>query len=253
MLEQTVKVNSEALANMSHELRTPLNSIMGFSELLTISSDPRLSDEQQEFVKTITDSSHHLLDLINDFIQTAKSNTIEIKLNKTKCNIKDLIEKCVSFFRYKLNMHPFTLQNDLEKEFLIIKVDQRLILQVLINLIGNALKFTPEGKSIGVQLKKSPIHMIITIWDEGIGIDPQDIKKLFRPFSQIEPNLSNNIQGSGLGLYISKKIIKLHGGQIKCESQKGIGSKFIISIPYAENQIQAEQKAENLLDVLWNP
>jgi signal transduction histidine kinase len=252
-LEQAAKVKSEFLANVTHELRTPMNSIIGFSEILMSTSNPELTIEQKELVQIITDSSHHLLDLINNIIQVSKTNLMEMKLDKNECNIVDLVEKCISFFRYKLNVHSFNLQNELTKEEMVIKVDQRLLLQVLINLIGNAIKFTPERKPIGVKIQKSTSYMIITIWDEGIGIDPQDIKKLFRPFSQIEPSISKNFQGSGLGLYICKKIIELHGGKINCESQKGVGSKFIIFLPFTDKQMQIEHNAESLLDTLWNP
>lgn len=251
-LTSASKVKSEFLANISHELRTPLNSIIGFLEIVTDSDVSRLSSEQIELLQIISNSSKHLLDLINDIIQISRANSEEIELDKKECDIEILINKSVSFFQYKLKSHNFIIQNELEKKEHFIRVDHRLILQVLINLLGNAIKFTPLNNRIGIKIKKVMNYMEITVWDEGNGISPENIKKLFHPFCQLEQTYSKNNQGSGLGLFISKTIIERHGGKIHCKSVLGVTTQFIFTIPYEDKQLIIENKANELLDALWN-
>ncbi|HMF32680.1 MAG TPA: ATP-binding protein [Candidatus Lokiarchaeia archaeon] len=243
---------SNFLANMSHELRTPLNSIIGFTELL-IDGDPLENPEERtELLHIINDSGQLLLQLINDILSITKIESGNTRIEKREFNIRDVIDQCKHLFQKSLVRQSFIIEDQLAVDSELINADQRLILQVLINLIGNAIKFTPEGKNIGVILSSNSEELLITVWDEGIGIDPADFDRLFRPFSQLENPFTKAHQGTGLGLYICKNIVELHGGRIWVESDKARGTRFSFTIPYATPIAQLNKAAEEFLDTMWN-
>ncbi len=243
---------SSFLANMSHELRTPLNSIIGFSELLIDVNSTLTPDERTEFLQIINNSAQLLLQLINDVLSISKIESGVVKQENKEFSIIDAIDQCTSLFRKGLANHRFVVENQLLPQDSIVYGDPRLILQVLINLVGNAIKFTPENKPIGITLSKNLEELQISVWDEGIGIDKSDFDRLFIAFSQLESPFTKKHQGTGLGLHICKNIVERHGGRIWVESHKDQGSRFSFTIPYSSNGTQTNQYAQQLLEKLWN-
>ncbi len=239
------------LANMSHELRTPLNSIIGFSELLIDGNSSQSPDERLEFLHIINDSSQLLLQLINDVLSITRIESGGVKIEKKEFSILDVIDQCNILNQKGLATHRFVVDNKLLPQDIKINGDPRLILQVLINLVGNAIKFSQEGKPIGINLSRNLEELQITVWDEGIGINKADFDRLFKAFSQLESPLTKKYQGTGLGLYICKNIVERHGGRIWVESIKDQGSRFSFTIPYSSSLDKIDHSAEVLMEKLW--
>ena len=233
--EAANKTKSEFLANMSHELRTPLNSIIGFSDFLLQSKTGPLLDKQKRYIENITKAGEHLLSLISDILDLSKIEAGKMKLELAKFNLKELIEGCIALFKEKSIRHNIILDYVLEIKGDIV-ADEQKIRQVLLNLISNAFKFTPDRGSVYVHARKAQDEAAgsfieIRVVDSGIGISKEDQKKLFQPFQQIDSSVSKKHQGTGLGLNLCKKIIELHGGRIWIESDTGKGCRFMFVLP----------------------
>lgn len=229
--EEANKAKSDFLANMSHELRTPLNSIIGFSEVMRDGIAGPTSDEQKEYLNDIFESGKHLLNLINDLLDLSKIEAGRMKLEPGRFPLKDFIESSMSLFKEKLAKHQIKSHIEIADEIEMIDADERKLKQILFNLIGNALKFTPDCGQVGVKALRDGSDIIITVWDTGIGIPEQEMRNLFEPFMQIETTLSKKQPGTGLGLSLCKKFVELHGGRIWMESEEGKGSEFSFAIP----------------------
>lgn len=229
--ESATRAKSDFLANMSHELRTPLNAILGFSEILVMEMAGDLNDIQKEYLNDVYESGSHLLLLINDILDLSKVESGNIELDLSKVDISSLIERCLVFFKEKAMTKKLEITTNIEDftdDFL---ADELKLKQVLINLIGNAVKFTEDNGRITIYAQKSDKYFKITVEDTGIGIDKKDINKLFEPFHQLENVYTKKVQGTGLGLALSKKMIELHGGKLTVKSILGEGSSFTIKIP----------------------
>src|SRR4030066_686485 len=229
--EAANKAKSDFLANRSHELRTPLNSIIGFSDFLLQSKTGPLLDKQKRYIENITKAGEHLLSLISDILDLSKIEAGKMKLELAKFNLKELIEGCIALFKEKSIRHNIILDYVLEIKGDIV-ADEQKIRQVLLNLISNAFKFTPDRGSVYVHARKAQDEAAgsfieIRVVDSGIGISKEDQKKLFQPFQQIDSSVSKKHQGTGLGLNLCKKIIELHGGRIWIESDTGKGCRFM--------------------------
>ncbi|HOK04831.1 MAG TPA: HAMP domain-containing sensor histidine kinase, partial [Victivallales bacterium] len=219
-------------ANMSHELRTPLNSIIGFADLNIARTDysgEKLIDNS----KKILIAAEHLLSLISGLLDIAKSDAGVLKPIMEKNNISNTLNMVVDMLkpiveRKKLYLE---LQSSSNIEFY---YDEKLIKQVLINLINNAIKFTHEG-GIKIRLIETSENVEIEIEDSGIGISEEDQKKIFKDFHRVESGLTSNYEGAGLGLALSRRFVRMHGGEISLESQIGKGSIFKISLPKKQN------------------
>ncbi|MBI5213562.1 MAG: HAMP domain-containing histidine kinase [Nitrospirae bacterium] len=230
--EAANKAKSEFLANMSHELRTPLNAIIGFSEVMLEGIGGTVNDKQKEFLKDIKGSGDHLLSLINDILDLSKIEAGKMELEPSEFNLKELIEGSLVMVKEKAFKHKIKVRAEVEDEIRSIVADERKIKQVAFNLLSNAMKFTPDGGSVFVRAKKAGEDCVeISVKDNGIGISPEDRKKLFQPFQQLETTLKKKHAGTGLGLNLCKKFVELHGGSIRVESEVGKGSKFIFVIP----------------------
>ncbi len=230
--EQASQAKSEFLANMSHELRTPLNIIIGFSELLYDGIIGEISPEQKEHLGTIQDISKHLLEIISTMMDLTKIETGIIKINRENFPIQELVKNCLEVFSKRAIEKGVTTESDLEQsEKLIINADKSKIRQVLYNLVSNAIKFTQSGGKCGIIIKKTNNEITFTVWDTGIGIAEEDLKKLFVPFQQLENVYTKQFEGTGLGLHYSKKLVEMHKGKIWVESKVGEGSQFRFSIP----------------------
>jgi PAS domain S-box-containing protein len=232
-LDQAGRLKDEFLANMSHELRTPLNAILGLSEALLEQIGGSLNARQIKSVTTISSSGAHLLTLINDILDLSKVESGKLELNPEPIEAREFCESCLLFVRTQAMQKDiaveFTNDNNLEK----IVADPRRLKQILVNLLTNAVKFTPNGGKIGLKLDAARGEEIVqfTVWDTGIGIAPENERLLFRAFSQIDSGLTRAQEGTGLGLVLVAKLVELHGGSVALESTLGEGSRFIVRLP----------------------
>ncbi len=229
--EAAARAKSEFLANMSHELRTPLNAIIGFTDILIREIPGQLNETQKEYLTDIMESSRHLMNLIDDILDLSKVEAGRLELEPGSFELKELIEGTLIFFKEKTLRHNIRLKTIIDESIKEIEADERKLKQVLLNLLSNAFKFTPDGGSITVEAKRTDSEVMISVEDTGIGISAEDQARLFQPFQQLESHLTKRFKGTGLGLYLSKKLVELHGGRIWVESEPGRGSKFSFIIP----------------------
>lgn len=221
---------SEFLATISHELRTPLNAIIGFNQCILTEMDGPINLAQQESLKKIEKSSFHLLNLINDILDLSKIEAKKMEIEILPQNIVEVITSCIAEVQPLVQQKNLKIDFCFDNDFLLIEFDRMRIRQVLLNLLSNAIKFTQKG-FIKVTLINELDQIHIHIKDTGIGLLPEEIKKIFHPFSQADSSITRKYGGSGLGLVISRNIIDLHKGTITVESQKGQGSTFTITLP----------------------
>jgi PAS domain S-box-containing protein len=269
-LLRATKLKDEFLANMSHELRTPLNSILGISESLQEEILGSLNETQLKAIATVESSGEHLLSLINDVLDLSKISAGMIELDIESVSVTNLCSSSLVFIkqqafnkRIQIHSHIPPLIDNIN-----INIDERRIKQVLINLLTNAVKFTPnEGRitlllavgsghawqgeaTISQRLRDMNSPMIVfQIVDTGIGIAPNDLQRLFQPFVQIDSALNRQYEGTGLGLALVKQIVELHGGQVSAESEVGKGSCFTFALPYVPSQPIASKSKPTSTDL----
>lgn len=229
--EAANKAKSDFLTRVSHEVRTPLNSIMGFSEVMIEGMAGPVTGVQEEYLNDILEGGKHLLHLINDLLDLSKVEMRKTKLGLEECCLRTVLEESLSMFKERALKHQIYLGTDIPEDIGFVTADDMAIKQVLLNLLSNAFKFTPDGGEVGVTARKTKGEVQVTVWDTGIGISEEDLPKLFRPFQQIETTLTKKHPGTGLGLYYSKKLVELHGGSIWLESKVDRGSRFTFTIP----------------------
>jgi signal transduction histidine kinase len=229
-LEVASQHKSEFLANMSHELRTPLNAIIGFSEVLAERMFGEINDKQAEYLADILESGQHLLSLINDILDLSKIEAGRMELQATEFNLPDAMENTLALVRERAHRHGIALGRRVDERLGTICADERKVKQVLLNLLSNALKFTPEGGRIDVVATVTDNAIEISVSDTGVGIAAEDQAAVFEEFRQVGA-ASKKIEGTGLGLAISRKFIELHGGKIWVKSQVGAGSTFAFTLP----------------------
>ena len=224
---------SDFLANMSHELRTPLNAIIGFAEVLQDQFFGQLNEKQRQYVDNINTSGRHLLGLINDILDLSKVEAGKMELDPESLALKkDVLEASLTLLQEKALKHNINLSLDVSPQAdITIVADLKKLKQIMFNLLSNAVKFTPDGGGVEVSAKQAADFIEISVKDTGIGIKPADLSKLFQTFSQIESSYTKTVEGTGLGLALTKKLVELHGGKIWVESEFGKGSKFIFIIP----------------------
>jgi GAF domain-containing protein len=229
-LEAASRHKSEFLANMSHELRTPLNAIIGFSEVLTDRMFGELNDKQDEYLKDIYASGQHLLSLINDILDLSKIEAGRMELEATDFDLPSAIDNALILVRERATRRGITLGHSVDERLGSIRGDERKVKQVLLNLLSNALKFTPAGGRIDVSARLQDGVAEISVTDTGVGIAPEDQEAVFEEFRQVG-TADKKVEGTGLGLALSRKFIELHGGRIWVESEVGKGSTFRFTLP----------------------
>lgn len=229
--ESANKAKSDFIANISHELRSPLNSIIGFSELLIDEKIGSLTDNQGDAIKTINESAHYLLALINDIIDISKIEAQKSQFSPTQVNVNNIVHRMRLIFQERANSKglKFTTENYASRDLII--GDEIKLKQIFHNLLSNAIKYTEAGGEIGIITRENGNDLIITVWDTGIGIDPTDYNHLFQPFQRLENPLIKNIPGTGLGLAITKKLIEMHHGKIWVGIHNPKGTEFHFSLP----------------------
>ncbi|MEE3717244.1 response regulator [Tumidithrix elongata RA019] len=243
-LVNTTRLKDEFLANMSHELRTPLNAILGMSEGLQEEVFGEINERQQKSIALIERSGRHLLELINDILDISKIEAGKLELNISSVSVQQLCEASFAFVKQQAAKKSIHLNMDIQENLGEILCDDRRMKQVLLNLLNNAVKFTMVGGSVTLVVKqvddKAPFgsngdrasnSLSFSVIDTGIGISPEDMGKLFKPFVQIDGSLNRKYAGTGLGLTLVKQIIELHSGTIEVQSQPARGSCFTVTIP----------------------
>ncbi|PSB55010.1 ATP-binding protein [Chamaesiphon polymorphus] len=243
-LSRAAQLKDEFLTNMSHELRTPLNAILGMTEGLQEGIFGEPTPAQTQAVKTIENSGNHLLALINDILDIAKIGAGQVELEFAPTNICDLCHSSLSFVKQQAIQKRIRLQLQLPPRIPNISIDERRIRQVLINLLNNAVKFTPVGGHIALNVSieadnTTSSFIRLAVIDTGIGINSGDLQKLFQPFMQVDTALNRQHHGTGLGLALVKGIVEMHGGNVRVRSELGIGSQFIVDLPIPQGQPDA--------------
>ena len=229
-LEAASRHKSEFLANMSHELRTPLNAIIGFSEVLSARMFGELNEKQDEYLKDIHASGQHLLALINDILDLSKIEAGRMDLEVTDFDLTMAIDNALILVRERAARRSIALHTTIDDRLGQVQGDERKIRQVLLNLLSNAIKFTPEGGRIEVGAKPVDGSVEVSVNDTGVGIAPEDQEAVFEEFRQVG-TADKKVEGTGLGLALSRKFIELHGGKIWVKSQVGQGSTFTFTVP----------------------
>ncbi len=225
------RLKSQFLANMSHELRTPLNAIIGLAELLEDEILGELNEEQRDAVKEILSSGNHLLQLINQILDLSKIEAGKMVLHETSVNLINLINDVLKQVEVLLKEKNITAITNVQVEDLLVLVDELRIKQVLLNLISNAIKFSPPDTNITITINQNTEWVIVSVKDEGIGISDEHKDIIFEEFRQVDDSHSRLYEGTGLGLALCKKLVELHGGKIWVESKLGQGSTFTFTIP----------------------
>ena len=222
---------SAFLANMSHELRTPLNSIIGFSELLAQPSVGELLPRQRELLGDIHSSGEHLLSLINDILDLSKIEAGKLEIRRSPTPIKDMIERSTTMIRPQADKKSLSVELDVDPEGVVADIDPGMFRAVLVNLLSNGVKFTPDGGRITVRVRAVGNDLTVDVEDTGIGISQEDAARVFQEFYQVDGSYSREYEGTGLGLALVKKMVTLHDGRVSVESEQGKGAIFTCVYP----------------------
>jgi two-component system, cell cycle sensor histidine kinase PleC len=229
--EEANQTKSKFLANMSHELRTPLNAIIGFSEIMGSGMFGTLGSEKyHEYCQDILTSGHYLLEVINDILDMSKIEAGRMKLDMEQLDLSKTLAESLRVVSGRAQDKNLMLDADIESTIEVI-ADRRAIKQIIVNLLSNAVKFTPEGGKVVVRSRVFSDSIMLMIADTGIGIPPQSLARLGRPFEQVETQLTKTYHGSGLGLAIARSLADLHGGSMRLRSKLGTGTVVCVSLP----------------------
>ncbi len=238
-LAKIAKSKDEFLASMSHELRTPLSAILGNTEMLREKILGSISERQDDSLRMIESSGTHLLSLINDILDLAKVGAGNLVLEIRPTFVKDVVLSSLEMVRPTAQRKRLNVFVDLDPSVKVLNVDPRRFKQILVNLVTNAVKFTPDDGKVGVKVVGDADNQVarFMVWDTGIGIAQEDLDKLFKPFSQLDSKLSRRYEGTGLGLSLAYHMVELHGGNIKVTSQLEKGSLFTVTVPWTPEPI----------------
>ena len=230
-LEVANKHKSEFLANMSHELRTPLNAIIGFSEVLLEKLFGEVNEKQEDYLRDIYTSGRHLLGLINDILDLSKVEAGRMDLELSEFDLPSAVSNALTLVRERAQRHNVALHLDVDPTLSSVTADERKLKQILVNLLTNAVKFTPDGGRIEVVARRLPNAFTIAVSDTGIGIALDDHEAVFEEFRQVGRDYTRKQEGTGLGLTLTRKFVELHGGRIGVQSELGKGATFTFTIP----------------------
>ncbi len=233
-LVRATRLKDEFLANMSHELRTPLNAVLGMSEVLKLKVYGPLTDDQLNSVNLIEESGRHLLELIGDILDLSKIEAGKLALNIDAVEVEALCLTSLQFVRQMAQKKQIKVSSTVDQNADMLQADQRRLKQILVNLLTNAVKFTPQEGQVGLEVASDQTQNVVhfTVWDTGIGIPADKMDQLFKPFVQIDSSLSRQYEGTGLGLALVSQLAQMHGGGISLESTEGQGSRFTVSLPW---------------------
>lgn len=234
------RAKTEFLAHMSHELRTPLNAVLGLSEALIERVFGALNEGQVQTLETIHNSGRHLLELINDVLDIARVESGKLAVELEQTGLRPLIDESTSLMANILSSRNQRLVIELAPSLPPVEIDKRRMRQVLINLLGNASKFSPAGSAISLRVSTDSDQraIAIAIEDHGPGIPPEDLLRIFEPFVSVSPILTRMHDGAGLGLALAKRIVELHHGRLLVSSEVGVGSTFTVFLPIASTYVE---------------
>jgi signal transduction histidine kinase len=230
--DQLDRMKDEFVLTTSHELRSPLTAVQGFAELLMLERE-KLSSKQAETVEVILDNSRHLVRLLNDLLDLARSNAGRLTIKPVLVEPSQLVEEAVRTMRGQIESKHQTLSEQIEHDLPHVNADADRIRQVLVNLLTNANDYCPEGAGIGVEARRVNGEVEIAVMDNGPGIQTEQLDHIFERFTRGEAGLTQRVGGTGLGLAISKSLVELHGGSIWVESRPGDGATFRMRLPAA--------------------
>ncbi len=231
--ELASKAKSEFIANMSHELRTPLNAIIGFSDMLH-SGTATSPDKVHQYTGYIKQAAEHLLELINGILDISKVQAGQLAVTREPVDIGPILSSCLLILGAKAREKDIVMTGNVDEAMPPLLGDPLRLKQILINLIGNALKFTPAQGRIDVAVSRESAGMaLLTVADTGIGMSPDEMQTALRPFGQVETGFNRRHEGTGLGLPIAAALARLHGGDLRIESRKGSGTRVSVLFPLA--------------------
>jgi signal transduction histidine kinase/ActR/RegA family two-component response regulator len=244
-LEVASRHKSEFLASMSHELRTPLNAVLGFSEVLLERMFGDINDRQEEYLRDIHGSGRHLLELLNEILDLSKVEAGQMELEFAPLDVSAALEYAASMLRERATAHSIDLRVELGEEVSAVEADELRFKQVVLNLVSNAVKFTPAGGSVVIRAVEVDTDLHVTVTDTGVGIPVEDRERIFESFQQGGRGASRE-EGTGLGLTLSRRMVELFGGRMWLVSEVGAGSTFGFSIPTrrASDEIQPDGEGE---------
>ncbi len=233
-MERAIRLKDDFLATMSHELRTPLNGILGLAEILIDGHRGPLNDYQLKYVNSIFSSGRHLLSLINDVLDLSKLEAGKFEIHPEMVLVNEICQASLMFVKEQAVKKDLQINLEMDPRAPTLQADMRRLKQVLVNLLGNAVKFTPAGGKVTLIVRARPEQEMLDfqVIDTGIGITPADQKRLFAPFVQIDSSLSRQYEGTGLGLALVKRMVDLHRGTVSVTSAPGQGSCFTVSLPW---------------------
>ena len=234
------RAKSEFLANMSHELRTPLNAILGFSEILQTEPFGNLGDQRyKEYISDIHDSGSHLLEIINDILDLSRIEAGQISLREEPVDVHEIAERVLTMLRGRADEGGVEIIDDISNDLPNLYADARIMRQILVNLISNAVKFTEPDKEVSISAEINSVgEFVICICDEGIGIKEEDLEIVLQPFGQADGSLTRSFEGVGLGLPLTRSFVELHGGDLHLESEVGVGTT--VSVAFPANRVMEE-------------
>jgi two-component system, cell cycle sensor histidine kinase DivJ len=240
--EEANRAKSRFLANMSHELRTPLNAIIGFSEVMTHEMfGPVGSPRYLEYARLINESGGHLLDLINGILDMSKIEAGKFDLTEELFDLDEVMTQAVRFVKLQSDRKGVVLKANVAPETVSIFADKRAVKQILVNLVSNGVKFTPRGGEVRVVAARAAEGVVLAVSDTGVGIGPNDLKRLGRPFEQVEGEHVRSQEGTGLGLALVKALTALHGGEVTIGSTLGEGTTVAVVLPFAAVSANGER------------
>jgi PAS domain S-box-containing protein len=249
-LERAARMKDEFLASMSHELRTPLTGILGLSEVLQLGTYGPVSEKQGQIIKNIENSGRHLLELINDILDLSKIGAGKLELNMASISVDEVCQASLKLVKGMASQKQLVVNFSTSPPGLVVQADPRRLKQMLVNLLSNAIKFTPEHGRLGLEVQAQPeLEMVnLTVWDNGIGIAPDDLPRLFQPFVQLDSSLARQFSGTGLGLSLVSRMAELHGGTVSVQSQPGSGSRFTLQLPWQPPVENEDREATQIRD-----
>jgi two-component system, sensor histidine kinase LadS len=246
-LEKVNRMKDDFLANTSHELRTPLHGIIGLSESLMKKEE--VTETVRDSLSLISVSGKRLFNLINDILDFSKIKNNGISLESKSILLQPLIVQVIQFANVLIGKKDIKIRNNTPADIPAVKGDENRILQILYNLVGNAVKFTSQGY-IDIDCKREDTHVAVTIKDTGIGMDKEDLDEIFTPFYQADAGINRSFPGTGIGLTIARHLVELHEGVLKVVSQKGKGSQFEFTLPFRDkNEKEIAETAEQANEI----